>query len=127
MRRQEVVVRIGLERFPPRGAHAGNSRQMEYMINALEKLCEVDLLQQAFDQAETRLLQRARDLRELALAGVVIEKGIDPNNLVALREQMLCQMRADESGRSGNEVSQRSPFSAAACSAFAAATGSSAP
>ncbi len=80
---------------------------MEDRVALLDQRLESQLGEIVFAEGERVELLRALEVSELDLGGVVVDEGVHADHLVAVAEQRLRELRADEARAAGDERPHR--------------------
>ena len=103
LRRLDVVRRINAEVAAPALAHAGLRRQVKHMRAIAEKVRQVEVLNPRLEKAKARMFQGGAQVPLLRRPGIVIRKGVDADDIRAVRDQPIGDRRSDETGAAGDQ------------------------
>src|SRR5690606_14279109 len=99
----DVALDVRGEAVRPRRPHTRLPGEVQHALHAVEQRDRVEGGEVALDELEARVVEHPGEVRPLQAGVVVVGEGVDAAHLVAVREQALGGVAADEPGTAGDE------------------------
>src|SRR5215211_509728 len=103
---QDVAGHVLLEPVPA-SQEAGHGRLVKDGLNPVEGGGEVAVAKVELEEAEAGPIAKAGEIALLAAALIVRVENVETSHIVAIGQQPLTQVRADEPRRSGDQTAHR--------------------
>src|SRR5207245_2641462 len=99
----DVVTRVAVELVPPAGPDPGLAGQVIDDVRTLQRGREIGVDEVELFEREVAMALRHLEVLLLASAAVVVGEAVDADHLLAVGEQALAEVRADEPRGAGDD------------------------